>query len=81
MCPRLIGKFLKRSGEVSFVPPEQVMRQAEKRGVTRFEVPSVEFGHHGKGCSFAAILKEYHLTGDPALALACKNRERRGPRQ
>jgi len=28
-----------------------------------------ELGHHGKECSFEAILKKYNLTSDPALVL------------
>jgi hypothetical protein len=32
----------------------------------------VELGHHGQECSFEAILKKYHLTGDPALDLLGK---------
>ena len=30
---------------------------------------NVELGHHGKECSFEAILKKYQLTNDPALVL------------
>jgi hypothetical protein len=29
----------------------------------------VELGHHGKECSFEAILKKYNLYGDSALVL------------
>src|SRR5665811_2270374 len=34
-----------------------------------YDVKDVELGHHGKECSFEAILKKYKLTGDPALVL------------
>ena len=37
-----------------------------------FDVASVELGHHGKECSFEAILKKYHLEDDPALALLAR---------
>jgi hypothetical protein len=29
----------------------------------------VELGHHGKECSFEAVLKKYNLTSNPALVL------------
>ena len=32
----------------------------------------VDLGHHGKECSFEAILKKYNLTSDPALVLLGK---------
>jgi hypothetical protein len=34
-----------------------------------YDVKDVELGHHGKECSFEAILKKYKLTGDAALVL------------
>jgi hypothetical protein len=35
-------------------------------------VPDVELGHHGKECSFDAIVKKYGLSRDPALVLLAK---------
>src|SRR5215831_15298840 len=37
-----------------------------------YDVKDVELGHHGKECSFDAILKTYRLDGDPALKLLAK---------
>jgi len=71
-CPWLIRKFVDRQAEFYFVPPEQVMSEAQKLGATPFDVPAVELGHHGKECSFEAILKKYKLTGDQALVLLGK---------
>jgi len=34
-----------------------------------FDVKGVELGHHGKECSFEAIVKKYALANDPALVL------------
>jgi hypothetical protein len=62
-CPWLIRKFVDPQAEFYFVPAEQVMS---------FDVPAVELGHHGKECSFEAILKKYNLAGDAALALLGK---------
>jgi hypothetical protein len=66
-CPWLIKKFVDPDAEFLFVPTEQVMEVAEREGATPYDVKQVELGHHGKECSFEAILKKYHLTGDLAL--------------
>lgn len=68
-CPWLIKKFVDPDAEFYFVPPQHVLQEAERLGAIPFDVPAVELGHHGKECSFDAILKKYNLTGDPALKL------------
>ncbi len=70
--PWLIKKFVDPAAEFCFVPAEQVMSEANRLGATPFDVPGVELGHHGKECSFEAILKKYNLAADPALALLGK---------
>jgi len=57
-CPWLIRKFVDSQAEFHFVPAEQVMSEAQKLGAVPFDVPAVELGHHGKECSFEAILKD-----------------------
>src|SRR2546427_11537515 len=71
-CPWLIKKFVDREAEFYFVPAEQVIPEANRLNATPFDVPGVELGHHGKECSFEAILKKYGLTADPALRLLGK---------
>jgi hypothetical protein len=71
-CPWLIKKFVDKDGEFYFVPADQVMAEAARLGATPYDVPDVELGHHGKECSFEAILKKYNLTNDPALVLLGK---------
>ena len=68
-CPWLIKKFVDPDAEFVFVPAEKVMSEAERLGATPFDVKGVELGHHGKECSFEAILKKHNLDTDPALAL------------
>ena len=68
-CPWLIKKFVDKDAEFLFVPGDKVMSEAQRLGATPFDVKDVELGHHGKECSFEAILKKYKLTGDPALML------------
>lgn len=71
-CPWLIRKFVDSEAEFYFVPSHQVMSEAEKLGAVPFDVPAVELGHHGKECSFEAIVRKYSLAEDPALALLAK---------
>jgi hypothetical protein len=71
-CPWLIKKFVDKEAEFFFVPVDKVMEEAKRLSATPFDVPNVELGHHGKECSFEAILKKHNLTSDPALALLGK---------
>jgi hypothetical protein len=71
-CPWLIKKFVDQNAEFVFVPADKVMEEAKRLGATPYDVKDVELGHHGKECSFEAILKKYGLTKDPALILLGK---------
>ena len=71
-CPWLIKKFIDPNAEFHFVAADQVMLEAQRLGATPFDVPGVELGHHGKECSFEAILKTHHLAEDAALRLLAK---------
>jgi len=70
-CPWLIKKFVDSQAEFIFVPADKVQSEAQRLGATPFDVSGAELGHHGKECSFEAILKKYDLK-DPALALLGK---------
>lgn len=71
-CPWLIKKFVDKDAEFVFVPPEKVMEEAKRLDATPYDVKNVELGHHGKECSFEAILKKYKLTDDRTLVLLGK---------
>jgi hypothetical protein len=71
-CPWLIKKFIDTGAEFLFVPAEKVMEVAGREGAVPFDVPGVEFGHHGKECSFDALVKKYHLGSDAAIVLLAK---------
>ena len=68
-CPWLIKKFVDKDAEFFFVPADRVMNEAKRLGASPYDVMGVELGHHGKGCSFEAILRKYDLDRDPALVL------------
>src|SRR4051794_13610110 len=71
-CPWLIRRFIDENAEFFFVPADSVMAEAKRLDATPFDVPDVELGHHGKECSFEALLSKYDLRDDPALALLGK---------
>jgi len=71
-CPWLIRKFIDPQAEFLFVPADQVMQVAKREGATPYDVKGVEFGHHGKECSFDALVKKHGLTRDPAIVLLAK---------
>jgi hypothetical protein len=71
-CPWLIKKFIDKDAEFIFAPPDKVMDEVKRSGAIPYDVKDVELGHHGKECSFEAIVKKYGLTTDPALVLLGK---------
>jgi hypothetical protein len=71
-CPWIIRKFIDRNAEFLFVPADEVMQVAEREGAVPFDVPGVEYGHHGKECSFDALVKKHQLTSDAAIVLLAK---------
>ena len=71
-CPWLIRKFIDPQAEFLFVPEDKVFEVAQREGATPFDVKAVEFGHHGKECSFDALVKKHQLGSDPAIVLLAK---------
>ena len=71
-CPWLIRKFIDPEAQFLFVPAEKVMEVAKREEAVPFDVKDVEFGHHGKECSFDAFVKKHNLDRDPALVLLAK---------
>jgi hypothetical protein len=71
-CPWLIRKFIDPQADFLFVPADQVTEVAQRQNATPFDCKGVELGHHGKECSFEAIVKKYGLDKDPALVLLAR---------
>ena len=65
-CPWLIKKFVDADPEFIYVPGDEVAGYAARTGAIPYDIPNVEFGHHGAECSFDAFIKKHNLT-DPAL--------------
>jgi hypothetical protein len=71
-CPWLIKKFVDPQAEFLFVPADRVAAVAEREGATPYDTSGAELGHHGKECSFDAIIKKYGLAKDPALVMLAR---------
>jgi len=71
-CPWLIRKFVDPEAVFLFVPVDQVMAVAQREQAIPYDVKGVELGHHGKECSFDAIVRKYRLDRDPALLLLAR---------
>ncbi len=71
-CPWLIKKFVDKDAEFYFVPADRVPAEAARLGATPFDVPNAELGHHGKECSFDAVVRKYGLAKDAALVLLAR---------
>ena len=71
-CPWLIKRFVDKDAEFLFVQADKVQAEAERLGAIPYDVPNAELGHHGRECSFDAIIKKYGLEKDPALVLLAR---------
>jgi hypothetical protein len=71
-CPWLIRKFVDPDAEFIFQPVEKVEEAAAREDAVPYDTKGAELGHHGKKCSFEAIIEKYDLGGDPALALLAR---------
>lgn len=71
-CPWLIKKFVDKDADFFFISADQVMSEAERLGAIPYDVKGAELGHHGKECSFEAILRKYHHIDDQAMMLLGK---------
>ncbi len=68
----LIRRFVDPQAAFLFAPKDQVMAVAAREDAIPFDMPGVELGHHGKACSFEAIVQRYALTNNTALVLLGK---------
>ena len=71
-CPWLILRFIEVDAEIVYVPRDEVLSYAEREGAISFDAPGATYTHRDGRCSFETIIEEYHLGGDPALALVAK---------
>lgn len=65
-CPWLIARLIDPDAEFLYVPAADVLRVAKETSAIPYDIPDVEYGHHGELRSFDAFLDNHNLT-DPAL--------------
>ncbi len=65
-CPWLVARFIDPAAEFLYVPAADVLVIAKEKGAIPYDIPGVEYGHHGELCSFDAFLDKHNLD-DPAL--------------
>ena len=71
-CPWLIKKYVDPDAEFLFVPAQDVAAVAARESATSFDCTGDELGHHGRECTFEAIVRKYGLNNDHALVLLAK---------
>lgn len=71
-CPWLIRRFIDREAEILYVPAGEVLEVARREGAYSFDAPGAQYHHREGKCTFEVLLDEFHLGGDPALALLAK---------
>src|SRR5690349_16844399 len=59
--PWLISRFVDRTPEFLFVPPDDVLAVAQGQGAIPYDIPGVELSHVGDLCSFDAFLRIFGL--------------------
>ncbi|MGH8621123.1 MAG: chromate resistance protein ChrB domain-containing protein [Burkholderiales bacterium] len=67
-CPWLIARFVDPEAEFLYVPNKEVLRAAQEKEATPYDIPDVHFSHDGELCSFDTFLRTFRLMDDPALA-------------
>ena len=69
-CPWLISRFIDPEAEFVYVPAASVLETAKHTGATPYDIPNVEFGHHGEFCSFDAFVRIYGIADEALNHLA-----------
>lgn len=69
-CPWLIKRFIDEKAEIIYSPFDQVLKLSKKLDAIPFDIPDVEFTHHGKDCTFDYFIKKYKIKDKAVLAMA-----------
>ena len=65
-CPWLIKRFIDKDAEIIYVPFDDVIKKSRELNAIPFDLPDIEYSHHGDKCTFDYIIKKHRLD-DPAL--------------
>jgi hypothetical protein len=75
-CPWLIKNFIDPEAEFLYVPADQVLAVAERKGAHSYDAANAEYTHRDGLCSFEVLLEEYDLRTGAAVAGADRARRR-----
>ena len=65
-CPWLVRRFIDPQAEFFYVPTDQVLSEAARRGAIAYDIPGAPVTHQWERCSFDALLAAFALQ-QPAL--------------
>ncbi len=65
-CPWMIRRFVDMDAEFTYVPADKVLELAKELNAIPFDIPKVEYTHHGDQCTFDYIVRK-HKIKDPAI--------------
>ena len=60
-CPWLIRRFIDPGVSFLFVAPAEVASVADRFAAIPYDIEGVAFSHRGDGCTFDALLDDFHL--------------------
>ena len=60
-CPWLIRRFIDPGASFLFVAPAEVASVADRFAAIPYDIEGVAFSHRGDGCTFDALLDDFHL--------------------
>ena len=69
-CPWLIKNFVDKEAEFIYVPKEEVFAKAKELNAIPYDIPSAEYSHEGKYCTFDYIIKKHNLTDTAVKQIA-----------
>jgi hypothetical protein len=70
-CPWLIRKFIDPNAEIVYLPRDDVLVYAERKGAISFDAPGARYTHRDGKCSFETLVEEYAID-DPAIAVVAR---------
>lgn len=69
-CPWLIKKYVDHDAEFLYVPFNEVLHKAKQLDAIPYDIPGVEYTHHGDECTFDYIVRR-HKIKDAAIQTLC----------
>ena len=60
-CPWLILRFIDPSGEIVYVPADDVLAYAKEHEAHSFDAPGAEFTHRDGKCTFEVLVEEFGI--------------------